>query len=145
MAHKRKTPEDQRETLTRGAENPRQEKVTSEPEKRREQGQNNTEGHQATGELPKTAKWNTRGGEGQTTQRATITNEVKRRNGGEKSNKARQGKIPREGNPQSRRKPHSKEKRNTEANDEAHPRNKGQVKAPDPETPAGRNRNQKQK
>ena len=40
--------------------------------------------------------------------------------------------MPREGNPQSRRKPHSKEKRNTEANDEAHPRNKGQVKAPDP-------------
>ena len=47
---------------------------------------------------------------------------AKGRNGGEKSNKARQGKMPREGNPQSRRKPHREEKRSTEANDEAYPK-----------------------
>ena len=47
---------------------------------------------------------------------------AKRRNGGKKANKARQGKMPREGNPQSRRKPHREEKRSTEANDEAYTR-----------------------
>ena len=65
-------------------------------------------------------------------QRVTRTKESQRRNGGEKSNKLRQGKMPRKGNRQSRRKPHREEKRSIEANDEAHPRNKRQVKASDP-------------
>ena len=61
---------------------------------------------------------------------------VKRRNGGEKSNKSRQGKMPRKGNPQSRRKPHREEKRSTEANDEAHPRKQVASKSTGPGTPA---------
>ena len=61
MVHERKTP-------GRPTENPKHEELktrdrrkgTPEPEKRREQCQKNTEGHQATGGLPKTTKWNTK-------------------------------------------------------------------------------------
>ena len=67
-------------------------------------------------------------------QRATRTKESQRRNGGEKS-KARQGKMPRKGNRQSRRKPHREEKRSTEANDEAHPRKQAASKSTGPGSP----------
>ena len=69
-------------------------------------------------------------------QRATRTKESERRNGGEKTNKSRQGKMPRKGNRQSRRKPHREEKRSTEANDEVHPRKQVASKSTGPGSPA---------
>ena len=69
-------------------------------------------------------------------QRATRTKESQRRNGGEKFNKSRQGKMPRNGNRQSRRKPHREEKRSTEANDEAHPSKQVASKSTGPGSPA---------
>ena len=126
--------EDPRKTLTRGAENPRQEKGTSDPEKRREQGQKNTEGHQATGGLPKPQSGTQEEERDRGCSERQEPRKVKRRNGGEKSNKARQGKMPRKGNLQSRRKPHREEKRSTEANDEAHPRKQGASKSTGPGT-----------
>ena len=116
-----------RKTLILVAENPRQEKGTSDPER---------EGSKAKG-----------------TQKATKRPEdypnrkveLKRKRGTEdaasdknqgESNKSRQGKMPRKGNRQSRRKPHREEKRSTEANDEAHARKQVASKSTGPGSPA---------
>ena len=83
------------------------------PEKRREQGQKNTEGHQATGGLPKTAKWNTRGREGQRTQRVTITKESQKK---KRWRKAQQGEARKDAK---RRKP-TEQKEATQRREEEH-------------------------
>ena len=96
-----------------------------------------------TGGPPKTARRNTRRREKE--DASSENNEGKHNEEIVAKGLIRRGKekMPREGSTQGRKKPHTEDKRSTDANDDAQPRKKqGASKSTWQGTPTGRNRNQ---